>query len=103
MNHVGIARDLLEQPCSSEHIARIAPLLLNWQKYALALRLSQQQVLNIKSDHFLDPEMKAQQVLTLWKQEKGFKATYSVLIQVCLQSKLVQQAEMICNILKGCL
>ncbi len=101
VNHIGINKDLLHQPCSTEHFTKIAPLVPNWQKYAIVLGLNQPQIVNIKSDHLLDPEMKAQQVLSLWKQANGFKATYSVLVGMCLQKKDVQLAESICNIVQG--
>ncbi len=101
VNYVGIDKDILNQSCSTEHLVKIAPLVPNWQKYAIALGLNQPQIVSIKSDHILDPEMKAQQVLSLWKQTNGFKATYSVLVDVCLQKKDVQLAECICNIVKG--
>ncbi len=95
VNHVGIDKDLLNQLCSTEHLTKIAPFITNWQKYTIVLGLNQSQILNIKSDHLLDPEMKAQQVLSLWKQANGFKATYSTLVDVCLQKKDVQLAESI--------
>ncbi len=101
VTHVGIDKDLLNQPCSTEHLAKIAPFVPNWQKYAIAVGLNQSQIVSIKSDHILDPEMKAQQVLSLWKQANGFRATYSVLVDMCLQKKDVQLAESICNIFKG--
>ncbi len=101
VNHVGIDKDILNQPCSTEHLVKIAPLVPNWQKYAIVLGLNQPQILSIKSDHLLDPEMKAQLVLSLWKRTNSFKATYLTLIDVCLQKKDVQLAECICNILKG--
>ncbi len=98
VNHVGIDRDLLNQPCSTEHLTKIAPFVTNWQKYTIVLGINQQQILSIKSDHLLEAEMKAQQVLSLWKQANGFKATYSALVDVCLH---VQLAETICNIVNG--
>ncbi len=101
VTHVGIDKDLLNQPCSTEHLTKIAPFVPNWQKYAIVLGLNQPQILSIKSDHLLEPEMKAQQVLSLWKQANGFKATYSTLVDVCLQKKDIQLAESICNIVKG--
>ncbi|XP_064401962.1 uncharacterized protein LOC135347816 isoform X2 [Halichondria panicea] len=100
VNHVGIDKDLLNQPCSTEHLTKIAPFVPNWQKYAIVLGLNQPQILSIKSDHLLDPEMKAQQVLSLWKKANGFNATYSTLVDVCLQKKDVQLAESICIIVK---
>ena len=101
VTHVGIDKGLLNQPCSTEHLVKIAPLVSNWQKYAIILGINQPQIVSIKSDNLLDPEMKAQQILSLWKQTNGFKATYSVLVDVCLQKKDVQLAECICNIVKG--
>ena len=101
VNHVSIDKDLLNQPCSTEHLAKIAPLVPNWQKYAIALGVNEPQILSITSNSFLEPEMKAQKVLSLWKQANGFKATYSVLVGMCLQQKDVQLAESICNIVKG--
>ncbi len=101
MNHVGIDKDLLYQPCSTKHLTKIAPYVPNWQKYAIVLGLNQPQILSISSNSLLEPEMKAQQVLSLWKQANGFKATYFVLIDVCLQKKDVQLAESICSIVKG--
>ncbi len=98
---MGIDKDLLNQPCSTEHLTKIAPFVPNWQKYAIVLGLNQPQILSISSNSLLEPEMKAQQVLSLWKQANGFKATYSTLVDVCLQKKDVQLAESICNIVKG--
>ncbi len=101
MNHVGIDKDLLNQPCSTEHLMKIAPFIQNWQKYAIVLGVNQPQILSISSNSLLEPEMKAQQVLSLWKQANGFKATYSTLVEMCLQKKDVQLAESICNTVKG--
>ncbi len=88
VNHVGINKDLLNQPCSTEHLAKVAHLVPNWQKYAIALGVNEPHILSISSNSLLDPEMKAQQVLSLWKQTNGFKATYSVLVDMCLQKKM---------------
>ncbi len=101
LNYVGVDRYLLNQPCSTEHLTKIASFVPNWQKYAIVLGVNQPQILSIKSDHTLEAEMKAQQVLSLWKQANGFKATYSALVDVCLQKKDVQLAESICNIVNG--
>ena len=101
VEHADISKDLLDQPCSIEHLTRIAPLIPNWQKYAEALGLSEAQILSIKSDHLLDAEMKAQQVVGLWKQANGFRATYTVFVQVCLQMRNVPLAESICSMIKS--
>ena len=101
VTHVGIDKDLLNQPCSTEHLTKFAPFVPNWQKYAIVLGLNQPQILGISSNSLLEPEMKAQQVLSLWEQANGFKATYSTLVDVCLQKKDVQLAESICNTVKG--
>ena len=101
VNYVGIDKDLLNQPCSAEHLTKIAPYVSSWPKYALVLGLNQPQIDSIKSDQLLAPEMKAQPVLSLWKQANGFRATYLALVDVCLQNKDVQLAGDICNIVKG--
>ena len=101
VDHVGIDKDLLNRPCSDATLTKVAIHIPNWQKYGEALGLRQPQILGIKSDHVLDPEMKAQQVLKLWKQENGFRATYAELVQVYLQMRNVQLAEWICQMIKG--
>ena len=101
VNHVGIDKDLLNQSCPTEHLTKIAHLVPNWQKYAIALGVNEPHILSISSNSLLDPEMKAQQVLSLWKQANGFRATYLALVDVCLQNKDVKLAESICNIVKG--
>ena len=101
VNRVGIDRDLLNQPCSTEHLTKIAPFVSNWHTYAIVLGVNQPQILSIKSDHTLEAEMKAQQVLSLWKKANGFNATYLALVDVCLQKNDVQLAESICKIVKG--
>ncbi len=101
VNRVGINRDLLNQPCSTEHLTKIAPFVSNWHTYAIVLGVNQPQILSIKSDHTLEAEMKAHQVLSLWKKANGFNATFSALVDVCLQKNDVQLAESICKIVKG--
>ena len=99
--HVGISKDLLDKPCSTDHLTTIASLLTNWQKYAEALRLPDSQIQDIKIDPLLDTGMKAQKVMKMWHRANGFKATYDLIVNVCLQLKDVPLAEKICRMIKG--
>ena len=101
VDHVGISKDLLDKPCSTEHLKTIASILPNWHKYAEALRLSDSQIQDIRLDPLLDTGMKAQKVMKMWHRANGFKATYDLIVNVCLQLKDVPLAEKICRMIKG--
>ena len=101
VEHVGINKDILDQECSDEHLREIAPLIQNWLKYAEALGLKRAEILNIDSNKFLEPEMKAQEVLRLWKKANAFKATYSSLANACLSRYESDVARKVCEIVKS--
>ena len=101
VEHVGVNKDLLDQECSDKHLREIAALLQNWLKYAELLELKRPQILEIDSNKLLEPEMKAREVLRLWKKANAFEATYSSLIKVCLSQRDSDVAERICQIMKS--
>ena len=101
VDHVGIRKDLLDKPCSKEHLKTIASILPNWHKYAEALRLPDSQIQDIRLDPLLDTGMKAQKVMKMWHQANSFKATYRLIIEVCLQQRDVALAKSICEMIKG--
>lgn len=101
VNIVGISKDLLDDPCSTDHLMKIASLLPNWQKYAESLQLTDSQVQDIKTDPHLDTAMKAQRVMKMWHQANGFKANNRFIVDVSLQLKDVAVAEKICRMVKG--
>ena len=93
VEHVGVDRDHLDKECSDEHLREIAALLHNWLKYAELLGLRRPQILGIDSNKLFEPEMKAREVLRLWKKANAFKATYSSLVRVCLSQRDSDVAE----------
>ena len=103
VEHVGVNKDLLIQECSDEHLREIAALLQNWPKYAELLGLKRHQIRDIDSDRLLqvDSEMKAREVLRLWKKANAFKATYSSLVKVCLSQHDSDVAKTICELMKS--
>ena len=101
VDHVGINKDLLDKPCSMEHLKTIASILPNWHKYAEALRLPDSQIQDIRLHPLLDTGMKAQKVMKMWHQANSFKATYMLIIEVCLQQRDVALAKSICEMIKG--
>ena len=101
VEYVGISKDLLDKECSDVHLKKITPFLQNWLKYAEALGLRRAQIMHIDSNKLLESEMKAQEVLRLWKKANAFKATYNSLIQVCLSLCDADVAVRICQIMKS--
>ena len=101
VKHVGVNKGVLDRECSDEHLREIAALLHNWLKYAELLGLKGHQIRDIDSNKLLDSEMKAHKVLRLWKKANAFKATYSSLVKVCLSQRDSDEAEKICESIKG--
>ena len=82
--HVVINKDLLDQPCSTKHLTRIATLIPNWLQYARALKLTQPQIQDIDGERMSNNAMKTQKMIEIWHETNGFNATYHRLIDVCL-------------------
>ena len=100
VEHVRVNKDSLEQECSDELLREMAAHIPNWLKYARALGLTEQQITGVKSDPLLDNEMKPQEVLRLWKRANAYRATYSVLVKICLKQGDSDVGERICETIK---
>ena len=101
VEHVGVNKDFLDRPCSTEHLSRIAALLQNWLQYARALGLTEPQIQDIDGERMSNNAMKTVKMIKIWHLCNGFHATYCYLINKCLELKHVSVAENICRIVQG--
>ena len=101
VEHVGVNKDHLDQPCSTEHRPRIAALLPNWLQYARALGLTESQIQDIDGERMSNNAMKSVRMIGIWHLCNGFNATYHYLIDKCLELKHVFVAENICRMVQG--
>ncbi len=97
MEHTGVTDQRLDQTATKETLSLLAPHLHSWLSYANALELSPQQIQDIKTDQNMDSAMKAVSVLYLWRRRNGFKATYRLLVCVCLRLSDALLAEHVCR------
>ena len=73
----------------------------NWLTLAHSLEISLQDITHIKSDHQLEPYMKAKSTLDKWLRYNSYNATYKKLIEVLLEQGDAELATNICSIVKG--
>ena len=98
---MGVNKDLLDQPCSTEQLSRIAGLLPNWLQYARALGLTETQIQDIDGERMSNNAMKTVKMIEIWHLCNGFHATYRYLIDKCLELKHVSVAENVCRMVQG--
>ena len=98
---MGVNKDLLDQPCSTEHLSRIAALLPNWLQYARALGLTESQIQDIDGERMSNNAMKTVKMIEIWRSSNGFNAIYHRLVDKCLELRHVSVAENICRIVQG--
>ena len=101
VERVGVNKDLLDRPCSTEYLSRIAALLPNWLQYARALGLTEPQIQDIDGERMSNNAMKTVKMIKIWHLCNGFHATYRYLIDKCLELKHASVAENICRIVQG--
>ena len=98
---MGVNKDLLDQPCSTEQLSRIAALLPNWLQYARALGLTEPQIQDIDGEKMSNNAMKTVKMIEIWHSSNGFNATYHRLVDKCLELRHVSVAENICRMAQG--
>ena len=100
--HVGIRGTQLDCQCSDDHLLIIAKKIDNWMQYANALKLTGQDIESIRTDIDLNYHFRSLQSLKMWQRRYAFRATYRVLVDVCLNEGNAKLAEEICQlIVKG--
>ena len=82
------------QTVSEKCLKQTYTLIPDWQKYALALYLPNTEIENIKGDS-CKATLKMCATLLAWHRRYSFKATYSHLVQVCLDQGDATVAEAI--------
>ena len=98
LKEVGVTPSQLDKPCSREHLQDVALFLESWRTVAPHLGLSRTEMEEIERDGREERE-KRLKILELWKGKFAFKATYKVLIEVCLKISRADQAEKVCRLL----
>ena len=101
-DHVGIkggAGDL-DKKFSEKHLGKFAKSIANWEKFAKHLGLSDQQIMEIKTDLNLDQGMKTLKMLEKWRKKNVFKATYKKMVTICLDHDDAELALEVCQLLK---
>ena len=96
--HVGISADELNKECSDDHITAISLFLANWQTVAPHLGLTEVDEEDVKEEK-TKPQDKRYKSLQKWKTKNGFKATYTVLVEVLLKIGRADLAEKVCRLL----
>ena len=99
---VGLVPKLLDQefPDSYKILCAFAKLIPNWDQFAKSLGLRDQERQGILVDNNLTYPMKAEEVIRKWKDHKGFKGTYRLLIDACLLLEDEDLAKNICKLVK---
>ena len=95
----GISVDLLDQPCSDEHLKSIS-LFLHWRNVTPHLGLSEVDIEDIKSGEGTEPERRLKALLK-WKTKYSFKATLKILVEVLLMVGNADNAGRVCYLLKS--
>lgn len=85
----------LKSKCSNEHIIMMADRLQDWEKITPSLGVSADDVkANVGKP---DSSLHRRKCLQIWKEYAGFKATYYALLEVLMESHLVDAACNICE------
>ena len=99
--HTGVTDEQLCSVCSNEHLNKIADDIENYLQYAHALGLKDRQIAEIRTNVGLTFLLKTQKVLSMWKNDNIFTATYQRLVEAALLLGHGTLAEKICQLCKG--
>ena len=99
-DHVGIKPGDLDKKFSEKHLAKFAKCIANWEQFARPLGLSDQQVMEIRTDSNLNQEMKTVKMLEKWRKKNAFRATYKKVITICLELDDAELAIEVCELIK---
>ena len=95
-----LSGDICSEQVSERHIGEISGFLgERWRKLPPNLDL-EEAVLNDLERDFKTEEEKRTSLLKKWKEEKGFEATYEVLIKALLHINCRGVAERVCKLLE---
>ena len=98
--HVGISAEILNKPCSDEHITSISLFLTNWQTVAPHLGLTETDEEDVEEEGRKTKD-KRYKMLRRWKAKNLFKATYRVLVDIFLKLGKADLAEKVCILMLG--
>ena len=104
LQHVAISEQSLYASCTDSHLYSIAEKICpsEWTSFALLLGLSSNVLGNLQEDVKRAREQRYQG-LRCWKRAQCFRATYHVLVDICMESRNAELAEFICELVKSCL
>ena len=88
----------LDQPCSDEHISKLALYITDWQSLAPFLGLTEAEESEIVEDGN-KARMKKIKMLRKWRNKKGEKATYRNLAEVLLDIEETDLVEKLCRLI----
>ena len=88
----------LDQPCSDEHISKLALYIADWQSIAPFLGLTEAEESEIVED-CSKARMKKIKMLRKWRNKKGEKATYRNLAEVLLELEETDLVEKLCGLI----
>ena len=93
----GVSQNLLDSQVSDYHIAEVANDLVEWEDLGPFLDLTESEQKEIVKDFKNRYNLQKRQVLHMWKQKNGEKATYRALISICCSRELIKLAETIAS------
>ena len=96
---VRISVDLLDQPCSDEHLKSIS-LFLDWRNIAPHLGLSEIDIEDIISEERKESDRRRKALLK-WKTKYSYKATLKSLVEALMRVGNADNAEKVCRLLKS--
>ena len=91
----GDSESLLDSRVNELHIAEIANDLVEWEKLAPYLKLTESEQREITEDFQGRYKLQKRQALHIWRWKEGDEATYRNLISICHSRGLVKLAESI--------
>ena len=102
LNHFHLREEDCNQKISDEHLRDIssASYCSKWKELPSCLALETHYVDDIERDYPKEEE-KRYRFLLGWRERKGFEATYKALIEALLKIKHRNDAEGVCELLKG--
>ena len=93
-----VPTEKLDQPCSDEHISKLALYITDWQSIAPFLGLTEAEESEIVEDSS-KARMKKIKMLRKWRNKKGEKATYRNLAEVLLELEETDLVEKLCRLI----
>ena len=101
-SYCGLTEEDVSKKITDEHIEFISrSLCRQWKSLPAHLGLAIIVVDDIDKSNVMDEREKREKFLRTWKKEKGSEATYKKLIDGLLTIKCKEDAEFVCELLKG--